>query len=179
MKFSVKGSSISSKFDFVRESFGASAERELRENLRGTADLGTILDSSLYPFDLYDRILRAMADRFYDGDLSRLEEVGAYSAEKSLTTIYRAFTDGKDFLGFLSRIGLLHERFYTEGRMDVEVAENQQSARILLSGAPVYSDADLFVAGGFYIGAGRLLGLDSINYTLSRSEKEALFHLTW
>ncbi len=179
MEFRVKGSSISSKFDFVRQTFGPAAERELRESLGGEADYGTILDSSLYSFDLYDRILRSMAERFYDGDLSRLEEVGAYSAEKSLTTIYKAFAAGKDFLGFLSRIGLLHERFYSQGKMDVEVASDRRSARIHLSEAPVYSDADLFVAGGFYCGAGKLLGLDAIRYRLERSEKDAVFHLSW
>ena len=179
MVFSVKGSSIRSKLDFVRETFGATAERELRESLRRQADLGTILDSSLYPFDLYDRILVAIADRFYDGDASRLEEVGAYSAHQSLTTIYRAFAQGKDFLGFLSRISLLHERFYTEGKMEVEVAPDRRGARIRLSGAPRYSDADLFVAGGFYVGAGKLLGLDHIDYDLARSEQGATFHLQW
>lgn len=177
--FSVKGSSISSKFAFVRETFGAAAERELRESLRDAADLGTILDSSQYPFDLYDRILVALAERFYDGDLSRLEEVGAYSAQKSLTTIYRAFTQGKDFLGFLSRIGLLHERFYSEGKMEVEVAADRKGARIRLSGAPRYSDADLFVAGGFYLGAGRLLGLEAISYDLARTDQGATFRLEW
>lgn len=179
MVFSVKGSSISSKFDFVRETFGAAAERELRDGLRGEADLGTILDSGLYPFDLYNRILEAIAERFYGGDLSRLEEVGAYSARTSLTTIYRAFTQGKDFLGFLSRIGLLHERFYSEGKMAVEVQPDRRGARIHLSGAPRYSDADLFVAGGFYVGAGKLLGLESIDYELARTDEGATFHLRW
>ena len=177
--FSVKGSSISSKFDFLRETFGSAAELELRESLRGEADLGTILDSSQYPFDLYDRILVAIAERFYDGDLSRLEEVGAYSAQKSLTTIYRAFTQGKDFFGFLSRIGLLHERFYSAGKMEVEVAPDRQSARIHLSGAPRYSDADLFVAGGFYTGPGKLLGHEGIKYVLARTDDGATFQLKW
>ncbi len=63
--------------------------------------------------------------------------------------------------------------------MDVEVAPDRQSARIHLSGAPRYSDADLFVAGGFYTGAGRLLGLDAIDYSLSRTEDGATFHLEW
>ena len=179
MVFSVKGSSISSKFDFIRDTFGPAAERELRESLQSETDLGTILDSGQYPFDLYDRILEATAERFYDGDLSRLEEVGAYSAQKSLTTIYRAFTQGKDFLGFLSRIGLLHERFYSEGKMEVEVAPDRRGARIHLSGAPRYSDADLFVAGGFYIGAGKLLGLEEIGYSLARTDQGATFHLKW
>ncbi len=177
--FCVKGSSIRSKFDYVREAFGPSAEIELKEMFSGDDDIGSVLDSGLYPFNLYDRVLRALAERFLDGDVTRLREVGAHSAEQSLTTIYRAFAEGKDFFGFLSRIQLLHQRFYSHGTMEVRVADDRRSAKILLAGAPTYSDADLEVAAGFYLGAGKLLGLQNMKVDFDHAEHGAEFRLSW
>ncbi|MDH3744735.1 MAG: hypothetical protein OES47_06510 [Acidobacteriota bacterium] len=177
--FCVKGSSIRSKFDYVRDTFGPRAELELKESFSASDDIGSVLDSGLYPFDLYDRVLWAVAERFLDGDVNRLREVGAYSAEKSLTSIYRAFAEGKDFLGFLSRIQLLHQRFYTHGTMAVDIGDGNKSTRITLTGAPTYSDADLQVAAGFYLGVGNLLGLESIRLHFERTDHGAVFDLSW
>lgn len=177
--FRVKGSSIRSKFDYVRDTFGPTAELELRESLPASDEIGSVLDSGLYSFELYDRVLWAVAERFFDGDVTRLREVGAYSAEKSLTSIYRAFAEGKDFLGFLSRIQLLHQRFYTHGTMAVDIGDNRKSTRITLAGAPTYSDADLQVAAGFYLGVGKLLGLEEIRLHFERTDQGAVFDLSW
>ena len=133
----------------------------------------------MYPFELYDSINRAIADRHYDGDVSRLEEVGSFSAEQVLTSIYRAFAEGKDFLGFLSRIQLLHQRFYTHGTMAVDIGDEGKSTRITLAGAPTYSDADLQVAAGFYLGVGKLLGLENIRLHFERRDDGAVFDLSW
>jgi len=134
--YRVKGSSIRSKFDFVRDRFGEAAEGQLKERFRERGLL-PVLDSVMYPFDDYDALNRAIAAEFFDGDLSRLSEAGAYSAQQVLTGVYRAFAAGKDYPGFLRRAAVLHERFYSHGGMDVELADDGKSCQILMQGAPV------------------------------------------
>ncbi len=177
--YKVKGSSIRSKFDFVRERYGAAAERELRESFGRRPGLLPVLDSAWYPFSVYDELNRAIADRFYGGDLAKLEEVGAYSAGKVLTTVYKAFASGKDYAGFLQRAAILHERFYNRGRMIVAIGADRRSAEVHLAEAPTYSEADLYVAAGFYAGAGKLLGLEGVEYELRLEDDGAHFDLKW
>lgn len=176
--YRVKGSSIRSKFDFVHDRFGEAAERQLKERFRERGLL-PVLDSVMYPFDDYDAVNRAIAEEFFDGDLSRLSEVGVYSARQVLTGVYQAFAAGKDYPGFLRRAAVLHERFYSHGGMDVKLADDAKSCRILLQGAPTYSESDLYIAGGFYAGAADLLGIQSLNWELSWDASGARFDLRW
>ncbi|TNF75319.1 MAG: hypothetical protein EP299_06320 [Acidobacteria bacterium] len=178
-EYLVRGSSISSKFEFVRDRFGTEAELRLKEDFENRERLFPILDSSWYPFELYDEINRAIADKFFDGKLAGLVEVGSYSAEKVLTSVYKAFAEGKDFVGFLLRAALLHERFYSQSQMDVTLGEDGVSAEILLRDAPTYSEADLHMAAGFYAGAAKLLGVTGFHHEYTLTKDGAHFQLRW
>ncbi len=178
-EFQVKGSSIRSKFEFVRERFGDAAERRLATRFGDRPELEPLLDSAMYPFTVYDELLRIIAEECYDGDLERLTEVGAYSARQVLTGVYRAFAAGKDFAGFLEHASVLHGRFYSAGQMSVDLAEDGRRCEIRLTGAPVYSEADLQVAAGFYAGAAELLGIEQLDWQLSWDQSGATYELRW
>lgn len=177
--YRVKGSSITSKLDFVREQLGPSAEDQLRQRLAGHREHFPVLDSAWYPFDLYDTVNREIAEIFFDGQLRRLEEVGMYSAEKVLSSVYRSFAQGKDYIGFLRRAAILHSRFYDAGTMEVVLGDDGVSAEVIHRGAPVYSEADLFVASGFYRGAGKAVGLDDVRSEFRITPDGAHFRLEW
>lgn len=177
--YKVKGSTIRSKFKFVRDRFGREAEQKLREDLSDHPDLFPLLDSSWYSFALYDQINRTIAQRFFGGNLEALKEVGAFSAEAALTTVYRAYVANRNYLGFLRRIERLHENLYSEGSMRVKVGDDGTSTEIIQFGAPMYSDADLHVAAGFYEGAGQLFGHDDISCSFSKRASGARFELRW
>ncbi|MCP4896052.1 MAG: hypothetical protein GY906_03675 [bacterium] len=179
MPYKVKGSSIRSKFKFVHDRFGADAENELREEFAGRRDLFPLLDSSWYPFSLYNEIICKIAERFYNGKLEALKEVGAFSAEEALTTVYRAYVASKNYVSFLRRIERLHQTLYSAGSMTVTVGRDGTSTLIEQHGAPVYSEADLHVAAGFYVGAGQLLGHHDISCHLDKGKAGANFELRW
>jgi hypothetical protein len=147
----VKGSSISSKFEFVRQHSGRAAEDLLRKQFTDQDRLFPILDSAWYPFELYDRVNRTIARLFFGGDLSSLEEVGIFSAERVLNTVYKSFIIGDD----------------------------GHSAEIIHSGAPNCAEADLYIASGFYRGAGRALGLDDVHSEFRLTADGAQFQLEW
>jgi len=177
--YRVKGSSISSKFDFLRDRFGEAAEKEFMNGFVNERGLFPVLDSQWYPFALYDRINRAIASQYFSGDIRRLEQVGKFSAERVLSTTYSMYADGKDFTGFLRRAAVLHQRFYSQGKMEVSIGEDGKSATISHSGADIYSDADLHVAAGFYLGAGDLTGAKAVRCRMTRHQNGAEFKLQW
>lgn len=176
--YQVKGSTIASKFDFVRERYGERAEAELREELE-TEGLRSVLSSSWYPFSVYESLNKAIADKLLGGDLSRLVEVGKYSAQNALTGVYKAYTRQDDFQQFLRRISSLHSTFYSHGDMEVTAEEGSASCEIHLTGAPLYTDADLYVAQGFYMGAAEVFGLAGVDCSLKKDANGAHFTLRW
>ena len=173
----VKGSSLSSKLLFVQDVFGPEAHQELRSALADWEGR-QILDGSWYPFELYDKLLRFIAERHYQGDLSRLVEVGIYSAESSLKTTYQVYTL-RDFFYLLDRLGTLHSRFYSIGELENSVDTDQRQCRIRLHGAPYYREPDLYVASGFYIGAARMMGLGGVECDFRMVGSEVVFDLRW
>ncbi len=175
-EYRIKGSSIRCKLDFVRERYGAEAEQALRN--RFDRKLFPILDSSWYPFSFYEALVKVIVDEHLGGDMTRLREVGVYSAEKVLTSVYKLFTVGQDFVGFLKRAEALHGTCYNQGGMKVAVAEDRKSCQIHLT-APTFAEADLHIAAGFYAGAGKLLGEHNVSCTFVHNHDGAHFQLRW
>ncbi len=177
-EYQVKGSSIQSKFAFVAERFGPEAESRLREQFLDH-DHYPILDALWYPFDFYLAVNQAIVRDFFAGDLTRLREVGQFSAEKALTETYRAYIQSGDFVGFLTNVSRLHKQFYSVGEQRVSVGEDGRYCRIELRGKPYYPEADLYVAEGFYVGAAKLMGLNDVASRFRVDENGATFEMKW
>lgn len=177
-EYMVKGSSIKSKFEFVAERFGPKAEADLAGRLHHH-NIFPILDSDWYPFSLYDEINVEIARMFYRGNLKKLTEVGEYSAQKTLTTLYKSYIQGKDFVRFLKRLALLHQRYYNMGEMDIALGQDQRSCTITLKGAPSYTEPDSYIAAGFYVRAAKLCGLNKVSYDLRHDPSQVQFVITW
>ena len=174
----VKGSTIRSKLSFAREKLGADAESVLRQFL-GDQGYRQILEGGWYPFELYDGLLRQMADHSWGGDLSQLAAVGEFSSEHALTTTYDVFAGRRDFIQFLQRLSALHGRFYSEGELSVELRGEPGRCRIILHGAAPYSEADMWIASGFYTGAARLMGLGDVQCQFVNHADRVVFDLAW
>lgn len=174
----VKGSTILSKLDFVRERFGAGAEQALRTFVTETAGNRQILAGSWYPFALYESALRHIAENYYDGDLTRLREVGEDSAHRALTGTYEVYGQ-MGLAHFLSRIGALHKRFYSRGDIQAEMGEDGHGCSVRMFGVPFFSEADLELAAGFYTGAAREFGLREVRCDFTIAGDEVGFQLKW
>lgn len=176
--FQVKGSSIRSKLYFAQQCLSPEVCSRLGRWLRGFANSEQILDANWYPFELYDGLLRTLAMEAYGGDLRRLEEVGIFSAEQALTTVYEVYAIQRDFPMFLRRISALHDRFYSRSKLEL-VGSGEGFCEIQLSDVSVDFTADIHVASGFYIGAARLMGLDKVSCERRIEGQKALFRLDW
>jgi hypothetical protein len=175
-EYRIKGSSLKTKFEFVRETFGDRAAAELEGHF--DRSLFPILDSSWYPFSFNSEVNRILVNTYLDGDVSRMREVGIFSAERVLTTVYKFFTSGRTFIEFMRRAETLHETCYSEGGMKVTVGSDGKSCEIHLR-APYFSQVDMHVAAGFYIGAARLLGESDVTCDTTPEAGGARFVIRW
>lgn len=177
-EFRIKGSSIATKLSFIAERYGSEHEASLREWLddRGYR---RILDASWYPFTLFEGLLFVIVERHYDGQVERIQEVGVDSAQRTLTSTYGAFIRGKAFGQFLALMPQLHPRIYSHGTVTPHVDEAACQARIALRDLPKYSDPDLFVSQGFFLGAAKLLGLPEARGSFARVEGGIDFSVRW
>ncbi len=174
--YMVKGSTIRSKFDFVRELAGDDAERQFRAEFERES---TILDSAWYSFQLYDDVNGKLARVYLGGNESRLDEVGRYSADRALSGVYKTFLSSRSFERFLERIASLHDLMYSEGKVTVEFDLEHRSCRIVHGGAPVYSPRDLYIAQGFYARAGELFQVQGVRCRFRQMPDGPVFELTW
>ncbi len=175
--YRVKGNTLLSKLDYAAERQGAAAKRQLEAYLE-SAGAPQVLDADWYPFALYDGVLRRLAADHFDGNLSRLREVGVYSAEKALGTTYVAYAAQRDFPFFLQRISSLHRRFYSAGRLAV-TATGDGFCELELTEAPEISYPDVYLAAGFYIGAARWMGLEQARCRFQVGDTRVDYRLDW
>jgi len=174
--YKVKGSSIRSKLEF------AQARLSEQEYASFIAQFDRshipVFDSFWYPSEFNEAVNNALINQLFRGNIGRLREVGEFSANKVLRTVYQVFAATKDFAAFLKRAEILHQSCYNQGGMEVEIAADGHACTITLS-APSFSDADLYIAAGFYQGAGIMLGASNIKCDFYREIGTAYFKLKW
>ena len=176
-KYEVKGSSLKTKFDFIKENYPPQKVKIIEE-LFSDRGIFPILESKWYDYSIYIDLLNTIAVSLYNGDFKKLEKLGAYSANLALTGVYKSFISKKDFLSFLKSMTILHSRFYNMGKMEVKVL-SENEAEIILSEAPRYDEVDIYVAAGFYVEAARLCGIPNVKYTIEKIENGVKFILKW
>jgi hypothetical protein len=177
-EYKVKGSTLLSKIQFVRERSGPEAEQRLRDEL-SRRGFPPMFETGWVAFERYVELLEIITKLFFGGDSKRLEEVGEYSARHALGTTYEVFVRGKDFVDFLKHISQLHKMFYSHGRIEVVLDKSGRSCKILHRDKPKYAMPDIHVAVGFYRGAGQLLGLKYVSVRFERDPQGVTFTLTW
>ncbi|MCD6578152.1 hypothetical protein J7L48_01610 [bacterium] len=175
--YKVKGSSMKSKFDFVKENF-STQKTELIMELFKDRDIFPILESQWYDYSIYIDILNTIAVSLFDGDLTKLQKLGAYSAKLALTGVYKSFMAKKDFLLFLKNVSYLHTRFYNMGKMNVDIISDN-NVKIILADAPRYDEPDIYIALGFYIEAASLCGITNVKYSFEKIENGVKYILNW
>lgn len=177
--YSVKGSAIRMKYEFVRNRFGPDAETRMRAHFRDRPELEALLDVSWVPFSLYEEMNQYIASTHYGGDITRLQEVGEYSADRSLQSIYKSWVRGKAFREFLRQMTEYYKTFYSAGELVVTVGDDLESATLTFRNAPQYSPAELNIAVGFFIGSARVMGLENVTHQASLLPRGMEIKIRW
>ncbi len=130
----VKGVSIISTKEFVISKFGQEGYQKWLNALpQESAKLmeETILASTWYPLDIgMLEPTKKVCDVFYEGSFQGAEEMGAYSADKSLHGIYRVFVKAASPNTLLKRAAQLFQSYYSPSNIEIEnVSKNHYIIR--------------------------------------------------
>jgi hypothetical protein len=128
----VKGSTVLSRLQFLEERYGASAKQAVIASLspewQAVAAKG-VPPHEWVPYEFYVDI-NVAADRLHGrGDLALCREMGRFSAERNLPTLYRIFYRLGSPLFIFRKAARVWEVHYDSGRM-VPVQEGERAIRL-------------------------------------------------
>jgi predicted hydrocarbon binding protein len=178
----VKGSKISSKLAFVRDSFGqATLDKVIQSlSLADRAELRMVLDTGWYSLELYDRLLKAICNTAAGGRQEIYARIGRHSAELVLQQTYKAFR-AKDPAGVIAKMVPLHSLLNDPGEMEV-VSDAPNRCRVLVK-KPISTEASCTVARAFYQRIVELCGGESVRVIETkcsgRRDRFCQFEISW
>ena len=175
----VKGSMVRGHIDWVRDHRDRDEVIAFFENI--PRSMRNVLVSSWYRFEDAMEIDRIIMNRFGLGELSFLQDLGAYSARQSLSGGHSLF-DRSGVHDFFRRSALLHAQVQNFGRAKY-VALAPTEAQMILDGCDWYSPLYCSSAIGFYRECIRLYGGVDVDvwepHCQCRGDDSCTFELFW
>jgi hypothetical protein len=178
----VKGSAIAARVRFVRERFGDEGYARLVASVDDASRArlaGRILAHEWVPFALF-RGLNVEADRLFGkGDLQLCYEMGRYSAEVNLPSLYRLFYRLRTPMFIFRKAARLWDVHYTSGKL-TPIEERAGAIRLEIEGFAEPHRAHCMSVLGWAARSGELSGgrLRQAEETRCRTRGDAVCVLT-
>jgi len=160
----IKGLIILSRKEFVKEHFGEESWGKILEELPlkyRQMITETFLTTQWYPFEIGDHIDKAIVNVLGKGDTLVFEQLGAKSAQKSLTKEHRSFISAGDPQAFMKKAGTIYKFYYDTGRREYR-ATGPDSGVITTYDAETYSLPDCLTVIGWYKEALKMCGAKKV-----------------
>ena len=156
----IKGLIINSRKEFVTEHFGEEAWEKVfgalpEEDQELLGDL--ILTAKWYPFEVGERLDKAIVHVLGKGDESIFRKIGEQSARVSLNKVHKTFITPGDPQAFMNKAGMIYKFYYDTGHREYrETGPN--SGVITTHEAETFSVPDCLTVIGWYEEALRMCG---------------------
>ena len=156
----IKGLVIHSRREFVIEHFGEEAWEDVikalplpdQESLKGV-----VFAAQWYPFEIGERLDKAIVNVLGGGKQEIFEELGAKSAQRSLAREHRAFLTPGDPQSFMRKTNIIYRFYYDTGYR--EYKETGPNSGVMTTyEAETYSVPDCLTVIGWYKEALKLCG---------------------
>lgn len=160
----IKGTVISARREFVKEHFGEDAWMNVVSAMPPADQViikGMILSSAWYPFEIGNRLDKAIVQVLGNGKESFFEELGAESARRILTTEHRSFMTNSDPQTFMKKAGLIYKFYYDSGSREYKET-GPLSGNITTYDSETYSIPDCLTVIGWYKEALKMCGAKNI-----------------
>ena len=136
----VKGSALKTSVAFISAKFGESGWKKVLSSLpdKDREILSKrVLVSSWYPFSSYLSLLTTADKMFGKGDFALCADMGRYSAESDLGSVYMVFNKEANPHFIISRAAAIWKTYYDSGRMEIaEKGDKSVTLRILGFSSP-------------------------------------------
>lgn len=126
----IKGTAVKPTIDFVKDRFGDRYSDWIKNLPAESAKILSfpISSSAWYPINESTIIpTKIMAQLFYNDPIAAAREVGRYSAEKSLTGIYKVFIRVATPKFLISRTANIFSSYYKPSRVDYQVVNENEA----------------------------------------------------
>ncbi len=162
-----KGGVLLARREYVTERFGGAGWRQVLRSLpeadRATLD-GSLLASAWYPFELNDRLDRAIAAVLGTGRKEIFKDMGAWSARRNLSGPHKAFLAPGEPDRFLASTSTIYSYYYDVGRRTWQ-ATGATSGVITTHDAETFSETDCLTVIGWYEEALKMCGARTVTMT--------------
>ena len=122
---------------------------------------GVLTPSAWFPFEMGERLDKAIAEVLGGGKTEIFEQIGAQSAHENLAGIHRPFLQPGNPEKFLEKTGAIYAFYYDTGRREFQPLGSQEGIRTT-DDAETCSAADCLTVIGWHKEALRLCGADRV-----------------
>jgi len=160
----IKGLILQARKEFVEDDFGEGAWNRVlaalpAEDRASIQDL--ILTAKWYPFELGERLDRAIVAVLGAGKEKVFEDIGVKSAQRSLTKVHKSFLTPGDPQAFMGKADVIYKFYYDTGRREYEET-GPTSGVITTHDAKTFSVPDCLTVIGWYKEALRMCGARNV-----------------
>ena len=161
----IKGSILESRLQFVKDRFGEQAVEDVISALP-PSDQATLRKplngAGWYHFQTGHKLDDAIVQVIGKGDASLFEEMGAASAQLSLSGTQKFYLDLGNPQGFMLRAPLIYHVYYDKGWRDYKPT-GPTTGMMTTYDADTYSAADCMTVMGWYKQALRMCGAKDVD----------------
>ena len=160
----IKGLILRARVEFVKEHFGEESWNKVlasvsEEDCQILGDM--IVTARWYPFEVGERLDRAIVDILGGGDDRVFEEIGMKSANLSLLKVHKSFLTPGDPQAFMNKADMIYRFYYDTGHRDYN--ETGPNSGVLSTyEAETFSVADCLTVVGWYKEALEMCGARNI-----------------
>jgi len=185
MSVKVKGAALLSRRAYVREEFGGASWEKVLETLadEDRRELQTmVLTSSWHPFELNQRLDRAIVEILGGGSQEIFERIGRWSAKQNLGGPHKAFVMGKNAQRFLAASDRIYGYYYDTGHRTYEET-GPTSGVITTLEAQTFSATDCLTVIGWYKEGLEMCGATGVQINeetcRARGDDVCRYRLSW
>jgi hypothetical protein len=160
----IKGNILQSRIAFIRDNYGEVGLEKVFEVLPPDEQQilkGVISSLGWFPFEMGDRLDRAIVQILGNGNMRIFEEIGSASAAKNLGSVHQMFLAPGNPQEFLERAPMIYKYYYDIGRREFE-STGPNSGVLTTYGAETYSEPDCLTVIGWYKKALEMCGAEGI-----------------
>ncbi|HEX9935067.1 MAG TPA: TIGR02265 family protein [bacterium] len=152
METKVSGLVLLARKAFVKGHFGEAAWDRVLDGLFEEDQAffrGLLIHAGWYPFEIGERLDKAIVDVLGGGNPKVFEEIGAKSARENLSGVHHSFLTPGNPQAFLAQSKMVYKFYYNTGVRRYE-STGPNSGVLITEGAETFSTADCLTVVGWY-----------------------------
>jgi uncharacterized protein (TIGR02265 family) len=163
----VKGNIVKARVKFVKTQFGEEAwEKVLASCSDDDRKLlgGIITNSAWFPFDVAERLDKAIVDVLGGGQTRVFEQIGRASARENLGGVHKGMLTPGDPEAFMKKADMVYRFYYDTGHREYEPT-GPTSGILTTYNAETFSTADCATVIGWYREGLEMCGASNVEIT--------------